>query len=69
VEGDVPVDNDTLLVTDFVNLKIKLAQFLVTDFMNIKIKLTQSVGGTHKNRMYVCIFIEVSSLYYISKKN
>jgi hypothetical protein len=26
VGGDVPVDNDALLVTDFVNLKIKSAQ-------------------------------------------
>jgi hypothetical protein len=26
VGGDVPVDSDTLLVTDFVNLKIKPAQ-------------------------------------------
>jgi hypothetical protein len=25
-EGDVPVDNKTLLVTDFVNLKIKSTQ-------------------------------------------
>jgi hypothetical protein len=28
VGGDVPVDNETLLVTDFVNLKIKPVQSL-----------------------------------------
>jgi hypothetical protein len=26
MRGDVPIDSETLLVTDFVNLKIKLAQ-------------------------------------------
>jgi hypothetical protein len=33
VGGDVPVDSETLLVTDFVNLKIRL---------------TQSFRGAHK---------------------
>jgi hypothetical protein len=42
VEDNVPVDNKTLLVTDFINLKIKL---------------TQSFRYAHKNRMYVYIFI------------
>jgi hypothetical protein len=39
---DVPVDSDTLLVTDFVNLKIKLTQCFV---------------GAHRNRVCVRVFI------------
>ncbi len=46
VGDDVPVDSDALLVTDFVNVKIKPAQ---------------SFEGTHRNRMYVHIFIGVSN--------
>jgi hypothetical protein len=45
VGGDVPVDNKTLLVTDFVNLKIKL---------------TQSFRGAHRDNIYVRVFIKVS---------
>jgi hypothetical protein len=40
VGGDVPVDSETLLMTDFVNLKIKLAQ---------------SFEGTHRSMMYICV--------------
>jgi hypothetical protein len=44
--GDgVSVDSETLLVTDFVNLKIKP---------------TQSFGGTHRGRVCVRVFIGVS---------
>jgi hypothetical protein len=46
VGGDVPIDNETLLVTDFMNLKIKLAQ---------------SFRGTHRGRMYVRVFIGMSA--------
>jgi hypothetical protein len=60
VRGDIPVDSDALLVTDFVNLKIKSAQ---------------SFRGAHRNRMCVRVFIEVSArvyeylrLYFIPKK-
>jgi hypothetical protein len=45
VGGDVHVDNKTLLVTDFVNLKIKL---------------TQSFRGAHRDNIYVRVFIKVS---------
>jgi hypothetical protein len=45
VGGDVPVDSETLLVIDFVNLKIKLAQ---------------SFECAHKSRVCVCVFIGVS---------
>jgi hypothetical protein len=38
--GDVPVDSDTLLMTDFVNLKIKSAQ---------------SFEGAHRGRVCVCV--------------
>jgi hypothetical protein len=51
VGGDVPVDNELLLVTDFINLKIKL---------------TQSFEGAHRSRVYVCVFIRVSARTYIS---
>jgi hypothetical protein len=46
VEGDVPVDSEALLVTDFVNLKIKSAQ---------------SIGSAHMGKMYVRVFIKVSN--------
>jgi hypothetical protein len=46
VGDDVPVDSDTLLVIDFVN---------------VKIKSTQSFKCAHRNRMYVHIFIGVSN--------
>jgi hypothetical protein len=32
VRGDVPIDSKTLLVTDFVNLKIKSAQSFRCDY-------------------------------------
>jgi hypothetical protein len=51
VGGDVPVDSETLLVTDFVNLKIKPAQ---------------SFGGTHRGRVCVRVFIGVSARTCIS---
>jgi hypothetical protein len=52
---DVPVDNET---------------FLVTDFMNLKIKLTQSYRGTYRGtvfegvyrgRVYAHVFIRVGT--------
>jgi hypothetical protein len=46
VRDDVPVDNETLLVTDFVNLKIKSAQ---------------SFRGANKGRVCVRVFIRVSA--------
>jgi hypothetical protein len=46
VGDDVPVDSDT---------------FLVIDFINVKIKSAQSFEGAHRNRMYVHIFIGVSN--------
>jgi hypothetical protein len=55
------VDSETLLVTDFVNLKIKPTQFS---------------RGVHKNTIYITIFIGVDAhiytniyyLYYVLKK-
>jgi hypothetical protein len=49
VGGDIPVDSDALLVTDFVNLKIKP---------------TQSFGGTYRGRVYVRVFIGMSARMY-----
>jgi hypothetical protein len=46
VGDDVPVDNETLLVTDFVNLKIKP---------------TQSFKDAHRDRVCVHIFIGVNA--------
>jgi hypothetical protein len=46
VGGDVPVDSEALLVTDF---------------MNHKIKSTQSFGGAHRGRVCVRVFIGVSA--------
>jgi hypothetical protein len=46
VGGDVPVDSEAFLVTDFVNLKIKSAQ---------------SYEGAHRDRMCVHVFIRVST--------
>jgi hypothetical protein len=51
VGGDDPVDNETLLVIDFMNLKIKSAQ---------------SFGCTRKVRVYVCVLIGVSTHTCIS---
>jgi hypothetical protein len=44
VGGNVPVDSNTLLVTDFVNLKIKPVQ---------------SFGGAYRGKMCIRIFIGV----------
>jgi hypothetical protein len=51
VGGDVSVDNETLLVTDFVNLKINLAQ---------------SFRNAHKDKMCVRVFIGISTHMFIS---
>jgi hypothetical protein len=60
VGGDVPVDSDALLVIDFVNLKIKPAQYF---------------GGAHRDRVCVrvhrgeCSYVyEYLHLYCVSKK-
>jgi hypothetical protein len=62
VGGNVSDDSETLLGTDFVNLKIKPAQ---------------SSGGAHRSRIYVRVFIGVGDhtymclsarLYCVSKK-
>jgi hypothetical protein len=50
VGGDVPVDSETFLVTDFVNLKIKTTQYFRV---------------AHKIRMCVHIFIEVDMSIYV----
>jgi hypothetical protein len=42
VGGDVSVDSETLLLTDFVNLKIKSAQ---------------SFKGAHKGKKYIYIYM------------
>jgi hypothetical protein len=51
VGGDVPVDSETLLVTDFVNLKIKS---------------TPSFECAHRGRICVRVFIWVNTYTYMS---
>jgi hypothetical protein len=51
VGGDVLVDSEMLLVTDFVNFKIKLAQYF---------------RCTHRGRMCIYVFIWVSTHTYMS---
>jgi hypothetical protein len=51
VGGDVSINNNT---------------FLMTDFMNLKIKPTQSFGDTHKVKIYIHMFIGMSVHTYIS---
>jgi hypothetical protein len=46
VRGDVPIDSETLLVADFVNLTIKPAR---------------SFRGAHKGRVCMRMFIRVSA--------
>jgi hypothetical protein len=47
-----PIDNETLLVIGFVNLKIKS---------------TQSFKYSHKNRVYIRVFIWINTHIYIYK--
>jgi hypothetical protein len=57
VGGDVPVNNDALLVINFVNLKIKL---------------TQSFKGANRSSIYILMFIEVSDhvlILFLKKGN
>jgi hypothetical protein len=56
VGGDVPINSETLLMTDFINLKIKPAQ---------------PFRGIHMDMVYVYVFIYIYKylcLYHISKK-
>jgi hypothetical protein len=41
----------------------------LTNFMNLKIKLTQFFKYAHKDKLYICIFIEMNAhiLYDIKK--
>jgi hypothetical protein len=48
VRGDIPIDNEALLVTDFVNLKIKP---------------TQSFEVAHKGRMCIRVSIKMNIEY------
>jgi hypothetical protein len=51
VRDDILIDNKTFLLTDFVNLKIKLTQFFEC---------------AHRGRIYVCVFIRVNAHTCIS---
>jgi hypothetical protein len=49
-ERRCPVDNEMILVTDFVNLKIKS---------------TQSFRDAHRDIIYMCVFIKINTHIYI----
>jgi hypothetical protein len=58
------------------NIFIDSEPLLMIDFVNFKIKLAQSFKRTHKDRMCVCVYIDECSyvyeylrLYCVSKKN
>jgi hypothetical protein len=51
VGGDVPIDSETLLVTDFMNLKIKSAQCF---------------GDAYRGRVCVRVFIGLSARTYMN---
>jgi hypothetical protein len=62
VGGDVPIDSDTLLITDFVNLKIKLAQSVLSDVL-IRVGIRACVHRGGCSYAYEYLY-----LYCISKK-
>jgi hypothetical protein len=43
------------------NISIDSEVFLMTNFVNLKIKSTQSFKGAHRGRVYVYVFIGVSA--------
>jgi hypothetical protein len=49
----------------FINNEI----LLVTDFVNLEIKLIQSFRDTHKNKIYIYVFIRMSNHTYFLKKS
>jgi hypothetical protein len=51
VGGDILIDSET---------------FLMTDFMNLKIKSAQLFGDVHMGRIYIRVFIGMSSRIYIN---
>jgi hypothetical protein len=51
VGGDIFIDSET---------------FLMTDFVNLKIKPVQSFRGAHRDKVCVRIFIEISTHTYIN---
>jgi hypothetical protein len=50
VRGDIPVNSEAILVTDFINLKINPIQFFEC---------------AHRDRMYVYIFIGINDNIYV----
>jgi hypothetical protein len=48
------------------DISVDSEMFLVTDFINIKIKSTQSFRNADRVRMYMHVFIEISTCIYIS---
>jgi aspartate carbamoyltransferase catalytic subunit len=61
---DVIFISNYFLVGDDISITSKT--ILVTDFVNLKIKPAQSFQDTRRGKIYVHIFIEVSTRTYIS---
>jgi hypothetical protein len=55
VGGDVPVDSETLFVTDFVNLKIKPTQSF-RDVYSDKVCVHVFIGVSANTSMCICIY-------------
>jgi hypothetical protein len=53
----------TFLVRADISVNSKM--LLVTDFINLKIKLSQSFKDAHRDRMYIRVFIGVSDHIYV----
>jgi hypothetical protein len=47
------------------SVRVGNEMLLVIEFVNLEIKLTQSFRDVHKSKMYVCVFIELSTHMYI----
>jgi hypothetical protein len=54
VGGDVPVDSDALLMTDFVNLKIKSAQSFRCAYKS-KVCVRMLIGMSAHIRISICV--------------
>jgi hypothetical protein len=53
----------TFLVRADISVNSKM--LLVTDFVNLKIKLSQSFKDAHRDMMYIRVFIGVSNHIYV----
>jgi hypothetical protein len=50
-----------IILSEGDDVSINSEMLLVTDFVNLKIKLVQSFGGARRGRMRMCVFIGVDA--------